>query len=346
MGLRVGKSFKIAKGVRLNLSTSGVGMSVGGKIARYSVHSSGRRTTTIRAPGTGISYVTSKGGGSRRPHTVHNTIAPITTRNNKPGLFAPKAEKELYRAIKDGMKIEVIDRIAEDYPKYRNVAYMLADIKRMERSQEEDTAILRLQALLSSNYNPTTDPFARRYLTFISVRVGLPSYAVAALPLSKALLATILSGPLLRQERQQEALKLAPYLRMSAPSQVILAELYTSCNLPEKVIELTDHEQNTDETSMLLLTLRGRSFATLGHFDAALTTFKEALRYPSRPIELRKFAWLSRAKAYIDSSKMSLARRDLERIMAEDSSYPGLDDLLQEAGMGKKVAIRPQTRVI
>ena len=46
MGFRMRKSFKVAPGVRLNVSKSGFGASVGGKGGRYSVHSSGRRTVS------------------------------------------------------------------------------------------------------------------------------------------------------------------------------------------------------------------------------------------------------------------------------------------------------------
>lgn len=47
MALRMRKSFKIAKGVRVNVSKSGVGLSVGTRGLRHTIHSSGRRTSTI-----------------------------------------------------------------------------------------------------------------------------------------------------------------------------------------------------------------------------------------------------------------------------------------------------------
>jgi Protein of unknown function (DUF4236) len=46
MGFRMRKSIKVASGVRLNVSKSGVGGSVGGRAGRYSVHSSGRKTVS------------------------------------------------------------------------------------------------------------------------------------------------------------------------------------------------------------------------------------------------------------------------------------------------------------
>lgn len=64
MGLRFRKSIKIAPGVKMNIGKKSVGISVGTKGARMSINSSGRRTTSIGVPGTGLSYVKSSGGGA------------------------------------------------------------------------------------------------------------------------------------------------------------------------------------------------------------------------------------------------------------------------------------------
>lgn len=56
MGFRFRKSVKIAPGVRLNVGKKSVGVSMGGKGFRHSINSSGRRTTTVGVPGTGLSY--------------------------------------------------------------------------------------------------------------------------------------------------------------------------------------------------------------------------------------------------------------------------------------------------
>ncbi len=66
MGMRFKKSKKIAPGVKLNVSNKSIGVSVGGKGVHHSVSSSGRKTTTVSAPGTGLSYVKTSGGGSRK----------------------------------------------------------------------------------------------------------------------------------------------------------------------------------------------------------------------------------------------------------------------------------------
>jgi hypothetical protein len=61
MGLRFRKSFKIAPGVRMNVGKKGVGVSFGGPGLRYTIHSSGRRTSTVGILGSGISYSTTSG---------------------------------------------------------------------------------------------------------------------------------------------------------------------------------------------------------------------------------------------------------------------------------------------
>ena len=62
MGFRFRKSKKILPGVRLNFSNKSVGVSLGGKHARVSVNSSGRKTYSASIPGTGISYVKTSSG--------------------------------------------------------------------------------------------------------------------------------------------------------------------------------------------------------------------------------------------------------------------------------------------
>lgn len=72
MGLRFRKSIKIAPGIKLNLSKSGVGMSVGTKGARVSFNSKGRVTKTVGIPGTGISYVTTDNIRSTKKRAEEN----------------------------------------------------------------------------------------------------------------------------------------------------------------------------------------------------------------------------------------------------------------------------------
>jgi MYXO-CTERM domain-containing protein len=65
MGFRFRKGFG-PRGLRVTVGRRGVGVSTGGRGLRYGVHSSGRKTRTISMPGTGISHVSSTGGGRKK----------------------------------------------------------------------------------------------------------------------------------------------------------------------------------------------------------------------------------------------------------------------------------------
>lgn len=65
MGLRFRRSIKILPGVKLNLGKKSAGVSAGTTGARYSVNSSGRKTSTVGIPGTGLSYSKSSGCGKK-----------------------------------------------------------------------------------------------------------------------------------------------------------------------------------------------------------------------------------------------------------------------------------------
>ena len=56
MGLRFQRRIKVLPGVRINLSKSGVGLSVGGRGAHIGITARGQRYTSIGLPGTGLSW--------------------------------------------------------------------------------------------------------------------------------------------------------------------------------------------------------------------------------------------------------------------------------------------------
>lgn len=64
MGFRFRRSLKIAPGLRLNFSKSGISTSIGGPGATYNVGSRGTRTT-VGLPGTGLFWTSTSGRGSR-----------------------------------------------------------------------------------------------------------------------------------------------------------------------------------------------------------------------------------------------------------------------------------------
>lgn len=60
MGLRFRKSINLGGGTKLNIGTKSASVSFGTKGVRKSISTTGRETTTISIPGTGLSYVDTK----------------------------------------------------------------------------------------------------------------------------------------------------------------------------------------------------------------------------------------------------------------------------------------------
>jgi len=93
---------KLGPGVRVNLTKRGASLSVGPRGAHYTVSTTGRRTRSVGIPGTGISYVDSRGGvrrsyrGAAQPSRV---VPTAPARVKKPGLFAPAWEKRFARDV-------------------------------------------------------------------------------------------------------------------------------------------------------------------------------------------------------------------------------------------------------
>ena len=78
MGIRFRRSVKILPGVRLNLNKNSTSVTFGGKGAKYTVSSTGRKTASIGIPGTGVSYVTSTGGTTKGQARPRKTYSPRT----------------------------------------------------------------------------------------------------------------------------------------------------------------------------------------------------------------------------------------------------------------------------
>ena len=81
MGLRFRRSITLCKGVRLNVGKSGVSISAGIPGFRKTIHSSGRVTTSVGIPGSGLYYVDTEqiGRKKKEPLKSEERAAPAAT---------------------------------------------------------------------------------------------------------------------------------------------------------------------------------------------------------------------------------------------------------------------------
>lgn len=81
MGLRFRKSISLFPGVKLNFGTTGISLSAGVPGFRKSFHTSGRVTTSISVPGTGIYYVDTKNTKTQSNRQTFSTQKKLFRRN-------------------------------------------------------------------------------------------------------------------------------------------------------------------------------------------------------------------------------------------------------------------------
>lgn len=320
-------------GVRLNMSRSGLGVSAGVKGFRVTQRADGTLQRTVSAPGTGISHVQRLDGSTQasvRTATPRAAAAAPTqpaSHRKKPGWFAPKPEKALYAAMTAG-DVAQIEQIARQQPTVTLAAASLAGYLRMQASQTQSATDMLL-LVWSSGQEPAIDPFIQKYVSLVFTLVLAPGVS-APMPLSRNTVGLALAELLQLMSRQVEAVDVVEQLEPTAASAISLAELYAELGRWSEVVELTDQVTNQDDLTALLCVFRGVAMRELGYYDAARVTFKEALKTKQRNPVIRHRAWLERARCYECEGKRSLARKDLERILAEDSTYTGLADTLAE----------------
>ena len=330
MGFRVRKSFKVAPGVRMTVTPRGVSGSVGVRGARVTAHSSGRMTRTVGIPGTGVSHTSTIGGGSRSAPARGQRAAPavIAPAPPKPGLLAPKWEKALHQAAVAKPDPAALPKIAEAHPEAAPLVAVLEAIQGAIPAGQLPRARDLLSWVWSSGFDPATDPFVRKYLGQAALSVGIAEGIEVPLPLDRDTVGLLLAELHQRLDGAAVAIDVVEQLTPSTITAVSLAELYADLKRWSDIVELTNGVRNEDDAATFLLVQRGIALREEGYHQAARDAFKEALRVRSRPAALRHRAYVERGQTYLAEGKAAMARKDFERVMAEDSSYLGLREEL------------------
>jgi hypothetical protein len=193
VGVRISKSFKVAPGVRVRVNTKSTSVSFGGKGMRYTVNSKGRRTATARVPGTGVSVQQVCGTRTSAPRQhanppLQNVVAAQTA--PKPGLFAPKGEKRLYKILAANLGpaqwAARCEQVAEKFPDQRIAAATLAGL--FSLTENPSVAIRALGYVVDSGVEIADDPFLRRYSPVKAYAMDAGADLKEYVPLNSALI--------------------------------------------------------------------------------------------------------------------------------------------------------------
>lgn len=341
MGFRVSKSIKIMPGVKMNISKSGVGYSAGIKGVRVTKRADVRVTRTVGIAGSGLSHTKSLSRGrssSARPAAPRAQRVPPpppAPKPPKPGLLAPAWEKDMF-AVLDSSTTAGCAAVARKHGRAEPLIRVLAaTLDGLWHYQQDGNGgdVTRARELLAWAVANGVDravqhPFVAKYLTGRTFPVEIASGITAYLMLSEQ------AAPLALAELHQgagdldAAIAVVENLEPTAPAALSLAELYSEASRHQAVIDLTSGITNDDETTALLLVLRGRAFGQLGYQDAAREALKEALRIKSRPASIRHRGLLERAAVNLAVNRKAAARKDVETVLAEDPTYSGLLEAL------------------
>ena len=190
-------------------------------------------------------------------------------------------------------------------------------------------AMTLLQWVIDSGGEPANDPFVQTYLA-TNMELGLAEGVTAEFPICREAVGLSLAELLQDAGRIPDAIHLVEGMEPTGHTAVSLAELYVLDSDWQQVITLTDGLANQDDATALLLTYRGVAFRETGLPDAAIEAFKLALRAPSRSARVRHLALIERARTLAALGRKAPARKDVGKVLAEDSTNEAAQALSRE----------------
>jgi tetratricopeptide (TPR) repeat protein len=304
---------KIAPGLRLNFSKSALGLSFGVPGARVSVNTKGDIYTSAGIPGSGLYAVErrslrkGKGRGKRTKPEPGELIEPVPT----PGLLAPRRKVALFNALKIGT--------IEAFILPRQLSGTSTDVTGLVKMASE---IWSRRSELEQDALFTEYAKGMEFSLHIAPGVSFPlQYGITALGLSYVELLQL-------QGKYEEALKVAESLEANQATALSVCENETQLGKWQDVIDTTDEIENEDEATALLLIYRAIALRETGLFDAAIETLRLARSSKKRHEDVLNKALFERAITYEKQGKKANAKKDLEKILATDSDFPGVMEKL------------------
>lgn len=336
MGFRFGKSIRLGKFIRINLSQSGVGASIGVGGFRIGTGPSGTRVSA-GLPGTGLRYTQQLFSNSKtsKSKTTKTKAVEAAPERPSPGFFASRTEKTLHKgleALDNGRSTDALNfflEIAADEP----AAAILAAHLLMPLLNRHAQAITLLENVMQSDTEFPT-PLMTKYLSNAHLGLPITPELVVDVPLDSFTAVLLLVELYQTNGRLSEAIGLLEEVADVASEPAItlsLCDLYAAQGAWEGVIERASQVVVMDDLTLALAILYGRAMQAQNLHDAAMTIFTDALRKKSgRLPHLLREAMYWRAISYEAKNKKSQANKAFQEIYAQE---PGFRDVKKRLGL-------------
>jgi tetratricopeptide (TPR) repeat protein len=349
LSFRYRKTINLGGGIRLNLSKTGVGISAGVPGARYSVHSSGRSVRTVGLLGTGMYFRkdTYSRLGAKRSSAKPTLSAPTVAMYPKAGFLAPKEDKLFVQGITAYMQgqlqqaLGLLQDVATRDAAGRHVSeefFLALCLIGLGRTAD---AIAPLETVIASDQS-LPDAIMTKYKVSGTIEVAITPFSTVGLPMSSLGAALLLAEAYQHTGTVEKAIDLLESLGSIAGNEVFavsLSDLYADAKRWDDVIRVTEgFNANTDDLMAELLVYRAMALEEMGMFDAALQVLKEALRFRKRNRLILRLAHYVRGRAYEGAGKKAQAKKEYERVFAEDA---GFGDVRERLGVDVLAPAQP-----
>jgi tetratricopeptide (TPR) repeat protein len=334
---RFRRSIKLGPGVRLNVGKTGLGVSMGVHGARRSLHSSGRQTASVGVPGTGLGYMHTSSGGGR---TAAPSAAAPAELAEKPGLFAPKHEKEFYKALQtymrgDTEKARVLFRSASENDTGGRVVAddLLAGMLSLS-AEKPDEAIPHLEEVVSSEVE-LPDELMTKYGFGGGIKLKVTERVMVEVEWGSLAAALALVECYQEQGRIEEAIGILQQLADTDENPAILlslCDLYAQTGAWDEIVDAAAGTSNEDDVTLEIRLLQARALREQGLDEAALDAYKDALRSKKRNPELLNEARYERGALLLGRGKKAQAMKDLQAVYAQDPHYRDVAAIVRDGG--------------
>jgi tetratricopeptide (TPR) repeat protein len=323
----------------------------------YSISSTGRRTSSVGIPGTGLSYVKtsyvskSRSAKSKPPASkTRGTSLTVPTARTEPGLFAPGYEKEFAHAVDAYLAGDISKAragfraaAAKDLSNRMIADDLLAGVVELQSGKPAD-AIPYLEKVVAAKTS-LPDELLQKYLAQSpGLELSITPLVKANVPWSSTLAALALTEAYQAVGRIDEAIGVVQQLHAKQPEPALalsLCELLLQQNAWSDVNELAASMTNQDDVSLQIKLFQAQALAAQGLSDAAISIYNECLRSKKRDPSLIKAARYERGRQLLGLGRRKQAARDLGIVYAEDPGYADVATLVGAATAPETLSAAP-----